>query len=147
VRPLLVSGKSRLPSVCRLHPLHIAFRPRGFPPPRRLPPLGGSGMLQPDPDRVRCVSRHVLSLARYVTRRSRSKRSSYTRRSSQRGSYPSKHSPRRQPYRITAALALLPLSSPTRALFLPKQSRSGWFVTPTHANDTVKVSLASRSRP
>jgi hypothetical protein len=32
-------------------------------------------------------------------------------RSPQRGSYPSKHSPRRQPYRITAAVALLPLSS------------------------------------
>jgi hypothetical protein len=119
------AGKSHLPSVCRLHPLHIAFRPRGFSPPRRLAPLGGSGMLQPDPDRVRCVSRRLPSLACFVTRRSRSKRSSCTRRSSQRGSYPSKHSPRRQPYRITAAFAFLPLSSPTRVVVLPKQSRPG----------------------
>jgi len=37
------------------------------------------------------------------------------RRSPQRGSYPSKHPTRRQPYRITAALAFLPLSSPTRS--------------------------------
>jgi hypothetical protein len=125
VRPLLVGRKSHLPSVCRLHPLHITFRPRGFSPPRRLAPLGGSGMLQPDPDRVRCVSRRLPSLTRFVTRRSRSKRSSCTRRSSQRGSYPSKHSPRRQPYRITAAVALLPLSSPTRVVVLPKQSRPG----------------------
>jgi hypothetical protein len=100
--------------------------------------------LQPDPDRVRCVSRRLHSLARFGARRPRSKRSRNTHRSSQRGSYPSKHSPRRQPYRITAALALLPLSSPTRALVLPKQARSKWLVTPTHADDTLWVSLASQ---
>jgi hypothetical protein len=32
-----------LPSVCRLHPLHIAFRPRGFSPPRRLSPRRSLG--------------------------------------------------------------------------------------------------------
>jgi hypothetical protein len=46
-----------LPSVCRLHPLHIPFRPRGFSPPRRFAPLWAPGMLHPGADRVRCVSR------------------------------------------------------------------------------------------
>ena len=55
------------------------------------------------------------------------------RRSPQRGSYPSKHSPRQQQVRITAALALLPLSSPASDGSYRSANPQTQFVTPTHA--------------
>lgn len=84
--------------------------------------------MQPDPDRVRRVSRRQPSIVRFVTRRPRSERPSSGRRSPQRGSYPSKHSPRRQPCRITAALALLPLSPPPVVPGPAEAGRFWWFV-------------------
>jgi hypothetical protein len=61
-----------LPSVCRLHPMHIMFRPRGFSPPRRFPPLWGSGHLAARCGQGSLRFTTTLSLACFVTRESRS---------------------------------------------------------------------------
>jgi hypothetical protein len=141
------AGKSHLPSVCRLHPLHIAFRPRGFSPPRRLAPLGGSGMLQPDPDRVRCVSRRLPS-ARLLRD----------------PKVPLQAVELHPPFLATRLVPFEAFPSSTAvphhcglclpAVVVPHSGcgpaeavPSGWLVTPTHADDTETVPLASWSRP
>jgi hypothetical protein len=83
----------------------FTFRPRGFAPPRRFPPRGGHGSVAPrNRSRVRRVSCLPPS---HAARRWRAGRGQSPRR----GSNPSKSFPRQQPYRITAALAFLPLPS------------------------------------
>jgi hypothetical protein len=67
----------------------VSFRPRGFPPPRRLPPHNGPGRVAaPTGHEVRRVS--ALSGVPATP-------------------YPSTNSPRQQQYHITVASALLPL--------------------------------------
>jgi len=85
-----------------VRPDDISFRPRGFSPPRRLSPRGGCGFVAP-----RCQpwgSSRFLRRATWCVRRRPGRRPFSPRR----GSHPSKGSPRQQPYRITAAVALLP---------------------------------------
>jgi hypothetical protein len=81
----------------------VPFRPRGFPPPRRLPPHRGCGFVAP-----RC---RLWGSARFLLPASvRARRlAGAPSHSPRRGSYPSKSSPHQQPYRITAAVALVPL--------------------------------------
>ena len=82
-------------------PVEIAFRPRGFSPPRRFTPHRGCEFVAP-----RC---RLWGSARFLLPASRSARrlpggpSHFPRRVS----YPSKSSPHQQPYRITAAVALV----------------------------------------
>jgi hypothetical protein len=45
--PRVHSRKPKLPSGRRHHPFRLVFRPRGFAPPRRLPPRGGCGFVAP----------------------------------------------------------------------------------------------------
>jgi len=88
-----------------VRPDDISFRPRGFSPPRRLSPRGGCGFVAP-----RCQpwgSSRFLRRATWCVRRRPGRRPFSPRR----GSHPSKGSPRQQPYRITAAVALLPFPS------------------------------------
>jgi hypothetical protein len=84
------------------HP--VMFRPRGFTPPRRLAPSGGRGSVAPRyRSEVRCVSGDVEPGA---VRRPHLSRTGHPRNAA---SYPSKDPTRPQPYRVTAACALLPL--------------------------------------
>lgn len=89
----------------------VKFRPRGSSPPRRFPPHGGRGFVAPrSQTRVRRVSRSPGPDARGRPKTVRSTGPSQWR-SPRRGSHPSKSSLRRQPHRITAAVASLPLPS------------------------------------
>jgi hypothetical protein len=82
----------------------VSFRPRGFSPPRRLAPSGGRGSVAPRyRSEVRCVSRHARPGA---VRRHPLSRSCHSRNAA---SYPSKDPTHRQPHRVTAAVALVPL--------------------------------------
>jgi hypothetical protein len=94
-------------------PTHrVAFRPRGSSPPRRFPPRGGRGSIAPrSRTRVRRVSR--CTGARLPQPPEDGPGPGHSQwRSPRRGSHPSKSSLRRQPHRITAAVASLP--SPSR---------------------------------
>jgi hypothetical protein len=100
--------------------LGIVFRPRGFAPPRRLPPLGRL--------RACCIPLPVMGFAAFPaldsgsTRppgRARHRAVGVPRHSPRRFSHPSKNSPRPQPHHITVAVAPLPfppalLASPDR---------------------------------
>jgi hypothetical protein len=81
----------------------VSFRPRGFSPPRRLSPRWGCGFVAPH-CRLWSSTRFLL-VASLRTRRWLG----WSSHSPRRGSHPSKSSPHQQPYRITAAVALLPL--------------------------------------
>jgi hypothetical protein len=84
-----------------------SFRPRGFAPPRRFPPQRSV--------RACCIPLPVLGFVafRASVAAARPKPATvYGKRFPRRGSYPPKNPPRRQPYRVTTALAFLPL--PTR---------------------------------
>jgi hypothetical protein len=81
----------------------ISFHPRGFSPPRRLPPHGGRGFVAP---RYRLWSSTRFLLPIPVTTGRWFGKSWHFSRS---GSHPSKSSLRRQPVRIAAAVAPLPL--------------------------------------
>ena len=139
------------PSVCRLHPLHISFRPRGFPPPRRLAPLGGSRHI------AACSGQgslrfQVLALAcplrgPPMNDSPRSEQPSSSHPSPQRGSYPSKHSPRQQPCHITAAAALLSLSLPA-SLDQVQAARLRSTPGPCSADESVvRTAVASSDTP
>jgi len=81
----------------------IPFRPRGFAPPRRFPPRAEL--------RACCIPLPILGFAAFPYRSRRLPKQG--RRSGtfpQRNSHPSKETPRRQPHRVTAAVALLPLA-------------------------------------
>jgi len=86
--------------------LEIPFRPRGFAPPRRFPPLGGRGLVA-----SRCQSwgssRFVLSGSQSAPGRIQLP-SGVPTPSPRRFSHPSKDSPRRQPHHVTVAVAPLP---------------------------------------
>lgn len=89
----------------------VLIRPRGSSPHRRFPPRGGRGFVAPrSRTRVRRVSRSPGPDARGRPKTVRSTGPSQWR-SPRRGSHPSKSSLRRQPRRITAAVASLPLPS------------------------------------
>lgn len=89
----------------------VLIRPRGSSPPRRFPPRGGRGFVAPrSRTRVRRVSRSPGPVARGRPKTVRSTGPSQWR-SPRRGSHPSKSSLRRQPRRITAVVASLPLPS------------------------------------
>jgi hypothetical protein len=85
----------------------VAFRPRGFAPPRRFAPLDGS--------RACCIPQPVVGFVAFPCaptcepRGPKTERAAPASPSPRRVSYPPKDSPRPQPYRITAALAPLPL--------------------------------------
>jgi hypothetical protein len=89
----------------------VMFRPRGSSPPRRFPPRGGRGFVAPrSRTRVRRVSRSPAPVARGRPKTvAGAGRSQW--RSPRRGSHPSKSSLRRQPHRIAAAVASMPLPS------------------------------------
>ena len=88
--------------------LEIPFRPRGFAPPRRLPPLGGRGLVA-----SRCQSwgspRFRLS-GSWPTPGRIQVPSGVPMPSPRRFSHPSKDSPRPQPHHVTVAVAPLPFS-------------------------------------
>jgi len=111
-RPLPEAEASFGPTV---PPVGVSFRPRGFSPPRRLAPRRRCGSVAP-----RCrlwgSTRFVLG-ASIATRRW----TWHPRHSPRRGSYPSKSSPRQQPCRITATVALLPLP-PAPVSFQPAEA-------------------------
>lgn len=87
----------------------VMFRPRGFSPPRRFPPRGGSrACCIPQPVRVRRVSRRVVP---GLAPPKWSSLGTPILRSPRRGSHPPKSLPRQQPYRLTTAVALLLLPS------------------------------------
>jgi hypothetical protein len=94
------------PQARRCHPPDT-FRPRGFSPPRRFTPRERS--------RVYCTPLPIRDSPRFVRpARDRTRRRARWRwQSPRRGSYPPKTFPRRQPHRITAAVAILSLP-PTR---------------------------------
>jgi hypothetical protein len=96
------SREPRFPSARRCHPSG-SFRPRGFSPPRRFSPRRGCGFVAP-----RC---RPWGSARFLLPAPGSARRlpGVPSHSPRRVSYPSKSSPHQQPYRITAAVALLPL--------------------------------------
>jgi hypothetical protein len=93
--------------------LAVPFRPRGFSPPRRLPPL--------DRSRACCIPLPILGFAAFhrTTRSIRTTtwvlRPSRPPRSPRRVSHPSKFPLRSQPYRVTAAVAPLVLVPRSRA--------------------------------
>ena len=100
----------------------VLFRPRGFAPPRRFPPLADS--------RACCIPQPVVGFAAFPTRRSghgtvRRPPVQHRRRHPRDViSYPPKNSPRRQPHRVTAAVALLPFLrlqglAPSSSPYLP----------------------------
>jgi hypothetical protein len=84
-------------------PVGIPFRPRGFSPPRRIAPRGGCEFVAP-----RC---RPWGSPRFPSRAPGPPRGFglASGRFPRCGSHPSKSSPRQQPRRITAALAVLPL--------------------------------------
>jgi hypothetical protein len=109
------SRRSRSPSFGRAGTHRpILFRPRGSSPPRRFPPRGGRGSVAPrSRTRVRRVSRYTG--ARHPRPPEGGLwpgRSQW--RSPRRGSHPSKSSLRRQPHRITAAVALPAVTVPPK---------------------------------
>jgi hypothetical protein len=83
----------------------ISFRPRGFAPPRRLAPSRCRGL----------VASHCQPGVRRVSDppRQGDQDRLVDARLPPGASYPSKNSPHQQPYRVTAASALLPLCRPT----------------------------------
>jgi hypothetical protein len=81
-----------------------SFRPRGFAPPRRFPPHRGS--------RACCIPLPVLGFVAFPASVAAAWPKPATvdgKRSPRRVSHPSKNPPRLQPYRVTTALAFLPL--------------------------------------
>jgi hypothetical protein len=103
------SRKPKLPSARPYQGVGILFRPRGLSPPRRLAPHRGCGFIAP-----RC---RLWGSTRFPLQPPRAPESAPERPSPspRRESYPSKSSPHQQPYRITTAVALLPLPSALRA--------------------------------
>jgi len=83
-------------------PGDVSFRPHGLSPSRRFAPRGRCEFVAP-----RCQPWGSPRFNPGTTRSVR-RRPGRRSRSPRRGSYPSKGSPRQQPYRITAAVALLP---------------------------------------
>jgi len=102
VRPLPETLLSR--SACRCQATDM-FRPRGFAPPRRLTPHTGLGFIAPRSQMEFAAFQSGHSPPSPTEVDSVDKRRSFP----QRGSHPSKNSPRRQPYRIAAAVALMML--------------------------------------
>jgi hypothetical protein len=91
---------AKAPSVHRCHPV-VAFRPRGFSPPRQLAPTDGRRSVAPCsrswgsprfPPAFACSTRRPPSAPARVPRSA---------------IHPPKNTPRQQPYRVTAAIALL----------------------------------------
>jgi hypothetical protein len=84
-------------------PVDIRFRPRGFSPPRRFSPRGGCEFVAP-----RC---RPWGSPRFPSRAPAPPKGIgwASGRSPRWGSHPSKSSPRQQPRRITATLAVVPL--------------------------------------
>jgi len=95
----------------------VVFRPRGFAPPRRFAPLDGS--------RACCIPQPVVGFVAFPCGPVCRPHGPKTARAApaspfpRRLSYPPKDSPRPQPYRVTAALAPLPLPSPLRRASRP----------------------------
>jgi len=94
-------------SAPRVPPSKFSFRPRGFSPPRRFPPLGGS--------RACCIPLPVLGFAAFPVLTGfrsppirRPTTNGVPMHSPRRVSYPPKDSPRSQPHHVTVAVAPLP---------------------------------------
>jgi len=108
--------------------LGILFRPRGFAPPRRLPPLGRS--------RACCIPLPVMGFAAFpalgfptvqpAVPKDRALSAGVPMHSPRRLSHPSKNSTRLQPHHVTVAVAPLPFpadpSRPLAASPLPETS-------------------------
>jgi hypothetical protein len=90
-------------------PPRSGFRPRGFAPPRRFAPHRSRRCIA-----TCCRSWGSPCFSRIGRRNICGSRAVGPSRSSRRGSYPSKNPPRRQPHRITAAVAFLPFVACTR---------------------------------
>jgi hypothetical protein len=112
----------------------FSFRPRGFTPPRRFAPHNGARVCC-TPQPARGSPRFGPSCPRRRPRATAGGRGPSPRR----GSHPSKSFPRQQPYRITAAVAFLPLPFTTRGW--------GWAEAALHARSRLAGAGRDTHRP
>jgi hypothetical protein len=116
----------------------VSFRPRGFSPPRRFPPHLGCEFVAP-----RC---RLWGSARFLLPASRNARRlpGGPSHSPRRVSYPSKSSPHQQPYRITAAVALVSFLPALLARTSLDRSRAVW---PVAGSRSFRVVARRRRGP